>query len=464
MEKYRNMVVAILRGTGSCNKAARIHGLSHHTVRRWRDLAWERELSADDIASLTDGQLKEIFEERPYRAAVKSNFYAEVIVLDGGQRFPMLIDRSTGLPDGFATDYSLAKHLRKPINTTRPAISAIAMFYEWAKDRGINLDERVDSMRLISSDEITSLAGYLWKDRRSSDGSSVGGSTHGSRIGAIKAYLKWRVQLVVSLLAVDDPKVVHGNTRLAATIEQMDSAAGRSVSKPRGILSEDQCRRLFEIVTPGSPENPFQRRTQLRNFVILLAYIELGIRRSEILTVKGSHTSIGPRSTLHVTFTPNDPADPRKDQPSLKTKSRLLPISRTLATSFDRLLKERRSNPATAAAAKRTAFVMLSTTTGKPLSIDAVDDIFVVLRQRFPEVFPSDFAPHHLRRSWNYSFSKSCAVSGLDKKLQDKLLRYLMGWTITSSQPSKYNQAFIEEQAFKILIGMQNTLTGAANE
>ncbi|MCL6250389.1 hypothetical protein M3P36_04910 [Altererythrobacter sp. KTW20L] len=396
-----------------------------------------------------------------------SQYHAEVIVLEGGERLPLLIDRATGVPDGFATDYSLAAHRGKPINTTHRAIAAIAIFYDWARSREINLEKRFGTLRLFTSDELTSLADFLWLDRRPvRNGAmprSVVGQTQGSRVDSLIAYLKWRVGLVVSSLSNDDVRVVQGNLRLEATTDQLRNLKGKSVSTERGQIDEGQCKRLFEIVRPGSEENPFQKRTQLRNFVILLAYYELGIRRAEILTLKGGHASIGPRSTFHITFTPNDPEDPRKDMPSVKTRSRLLPVSKRLAAAYEGLLKERRSNPATARAAKKTAFVVLSTTDGAPLSIDAVDDIFVVLRSRFPEIFPPDFAPHHLRRTWNYRFSKACENAGAEEKLVERLHRYLMGWSIKSSQPGKYNQRYIEEQAFAILISMQDAMTGESS-
>lgn len=396
----------------------------------------------------------------------KRSFKTETIVLEGGERFPLLVHRSNGLPDTFATDYSLVYHRGKPIATTKRAIKAVAMFYDWARNLEIDLDERFGTVRLFSSPENTSLAEVLWQDRRPvrDKGSirSVVGASQAARVDNIIEYIVWRVGLIVSVLNNNDPRISAGNARLQATTKQLRKLRGKSVSIPRGRLSEQQCERLFEIVRPGAPDNPFQQRTQLRNYLIILAYYELGIRRAEVLTLKGTHATIGPRSTFHITFTPNDREDPRKDLPSIKTKSRLLPISRTLATAYDRYLKERRSNSATAKAAKKTSFVILSVRDGKPLSISSVDDIFVLLRRRFSDVFPRDFAAHHLRRTWNYRFSKAIEKSGVDKELAGKIRKYLMGWSASSIQAANYNQAYIEEQAFKLLMAMQDGITGGS--
>ena len=261
-------------------------------------------------------------------------------------------------------------------------------------------------------------------------------------------------------MAVHDPRVWNINERLKGIVVQLKSLKGSSTSSPRGSLSEEQCVRLFQIVRPGSPENPFHRETQLRNFFIFLVYYELGVRKAEPLVIKGQHLTVLGRSTLMVTFTPNDPRDPRTNQPRVKTRSRLLPISSVLASTGVNLLKERHTNDRIRTVAKKTPFIVLDMDKGRPLSLDAVYDIFVVLRRRFSDEFPEDFAPHHLRRTWNYRFSTACELAGVDKQLEDHLRRYIMGWSKTSIQPANYNEKYIEEQAFKIMLAMQDSLSG----
>lgn len=402
-----------------------------------------------------------VIKERLFQMLL-SAYRSKIHVLDGGERIPLLIDALTGLPDQFTADYSLANHRGKSIATTKQSVDAIGMCKSWARTLGIDLDHRLSSFLLFSSDELTSLAEHLSINRRprlNGVARSVVGATQASRIDHVIAYIQWRVGLIVTTLAHDDPNVSAANARLALTTEQLKGLRRSSTPRKRGQLTENQCERLFSIVRPDSDENPFRKQTRQRNYVILLAYYELGIRRCEILTLKGRHASIGPRSTFHITYTPNDVSDPRQNPPSLKTVARLLPISKTLASAYDRLLKERRSNPRTQAGAKKTEFVLLSTESGDPLSVSSIDDIFVILRERFPKDFPSNFSSHHLRRTWNYRFSKACEEAGTPDDLADQIQRYVMGWSVQSSQPSNYNQVFIEEQTFKIMISMQDALT-----
>ncbi len=395
----------------------------------------------------------------------------EVIRLSNGIRFPLLIDTSSGLPDGIVCDYSLAYHYAKPINSTQPVVDTIGSLLSWAHDRRIDLEQRFRSGDLFTSDEVTSLAEALWGRRNGSPvGEKVGddaaiprsvvGTTQATRIDRVVHFITWRIGQVVSALPVHDPRVANINARLATNVNQLVELKGKSVSKPRGMLTEEQCVRLFEIVRPGSDDNPFHRDTQLRNFFALLLLYELGVRRAEPLVIKVQHLAISARSNVFLTHTPNDVRDPRINQPSLKTLSRILPLGKVLATTADRLLRERRANARIAAAAKKTPFLMLDSDKGQPLSLDAFDDLFVVLRKRFPDELPSDFAAHHLRRSWNHRFSEECEKAKVDPELGDHIRRYVMGWSKTSEQPANYNRKFIEEQAFNILLGMQNALTG----
>lgn len=395
-------------------------------------------------------------------------YKVNVVRLASGERLPVLIGAGSGMPHGIAADFSLAFHRGVPINTSKRSVDAIGIFQTWADHLGVNLDERFGTGELFTSDEITGLSAAIWERRQHGTADqndlmhpvSVVGETHGHRSDEIVRYIKWRTHQIVSTMSVHDGRVASINSRLEAIAEQLRTLKGSSVSIPRGELTPEQCARLFQIVRPGSPENPFHNETQLRNFFVLLLYYELGVRKAEPLTLKGVHLKFGPRSLVTMTFTPNDPKDIRKNQPSQKTVSRTLPMSRLLATTADRLTRQRSQNGRTAVAAKKTPFVVLDTDKGVPLSLDAVYGIFIVLRRRFPADFPPDFAAHHLRRSWNYRFTKGCEAADIETSEQDHIRRYIMGWSKTSSQPGKYNRRAIEEKAFDILLGMQNALTG----
>lgn len=399
---------------------------------------------------------------------MQQRYTVKTIRLRSGERFPLLLNSRSRMPQAQVADYSLTYHRSVPANTSKRAITAIGMFHSWAERRGIDLDARFGTGNLFNSDEVTSLAESLWERRPANavepsvnmPPRSVVGATHGYRVDEVFKYLRWRTSQIVSSLAVHDSRIHNINDRLAGIENQLRSLKGSSVSNSRGQLTPEQCLRLFEIVRPGAPENPFHRDTQLRNFFLLLMYYELGVRKAEPLVLKGSHLKFGNNPLITITYTPNDVRDPRRDQPSVKTVSRTLPMSRLLASTADRLLRDRATNRKISAAARKSPFVILDSKLGQPLSLDATYDIFVVIRRRFPDDFPPDFASHHLRRTWNYQYSLACEANGVEEKYSDPIRRYIMGWSKTSVQPENYNQKYIEQQAFKILLGMQDSLTG----
>ncbi len=104
--------------------------------------------------------------------------------------------------------------------------------------------------------------------------------------------------------------------------------------------------------------------------------------------------------------------------------------------------------------AKKSPFIVLESRNGQPLSLASVYDMFVVTRERFPDVFPSDFSTHVLRHTWNDRFMANAHAQGLKDALARQVNNYIMGWTKTSQQSANYSQREIERQASHLLMGM----------
>ena len=90
-------------------------------------------------------------------------------------------------------------------------------------------------------------------------------------------------------------------------------------------------RRLREVLRPDHPDNPFQPGHRHRNRALVLFYLDLGVRLSEALVVKGADLNLdGAKPTVVVHRRPDDPDDPRGRQPLTKTFSRVLPLGEEL--------------------------------------------------------------------------------------------------------------------------------------
>lgn len=177
------------------------------------------------------------------------------------------------------------------------------------------------------------------------------------------------------------------------------------------------------------------------------------------MVLKANHVHLHQNPRITIEPNPGDPYDPRKDQPLVKTAGRTLPISTLLAQTIHTYITKHRSQ---VPGAEKSPFIVLESRNGQPLSLASVYDMFVVIRERFPDDFPSDFSTHVLRHTWNDRFMANAKARGLKGALAQQVNNYIMGWAKTSQQSVKYSQREIERQASQLLVGMQQQLSEIA--
>lgn len=390
-------------------------------------------------------------------------YRAKSVRLASGERFPLLVDRKTEVPVLDVIDYSLAYHRTISINTGKSRIGAIGLFLEWADACLIDLDERFGTGELFTQAEIESLAYALGQSKRKITTigdevlpANVIGETQANRVDWVADYIRWRAVNVAQALRLDDKRVPVINDRIQQIQGQLKALKRKGGGRTRLGLTEEQQIRLFEIVRPDSPENPFLVETRYRNFLLFLLYFELGIRKAEALVLKANHVHAHQNGRIIIEPSPHDPVDPRRNQPLVKTAGRTLPISALLAQTFHTYITKHRSR---LPGAKKSPFIFLDSREGRPLSLDSVYDLFVLIRERYSDDFPADFSTHVLRHTWNDRFMASARAVGLKDALARQVNNYVMGWTKTSQQSVNYSQREIERQASLILMGMQQHLT-----
>src|SRR3954471_8832007 len=83
------------------------------------------------------------------------------VIMEGGERFALLIDKATGLPDPHTTRYSavLLRSKGSSVNSMAKAMRAVAL--EWAGTRRVDLTQRIDSGDLLTHEETTDLVNWL---------------------------------------------------------------------------------------------------------------------------------------------------------------------------------------------------------------------------------------------------------------------------------------------------------------
>lgn len=394
-------------------------------------------------------------------------FRTTTVRFESGERFVMVID-GEGMPFDWPTVYA-AVSLRGRglmLSTMRKEMDAVCLLYNWYAKRGINLDHRIETLSLLSLDEIEALRVAFRADLRTlrlrANGDKrpdlpefVGNGHWRNRLQAVTDYLAWRLEDAILKIDTRDPRRVeawlmsaklHGWIVGNISVHENDLLEG--LSKPEREI-------LVRAITVGDPTNPFLPGNQVRNAALWLLYIDGGVRRSEALGVKTRHVRLGgdsPGLTIHRSA--DDPEDPRLNQPVTKTKARPVRFTERLYDAMDTYIVEDRRNYENA---RSSPFLFLSQQ-GKPLSIGAVNAMCVELR-KVPGI-PADFATHVNRRTWNDKFGEAAEELGLSPEAEKAARNHAMGWSRGSEQGKRYARRRHREQADKVIAKMIDDLTG----
>jgi integrase len=211
--------------------------------------------------------------------------------------------------------------------------------------------------------------------------------------------------------------------------------------------------RLMEISRPGSRENPFQPGSQARNALIIDLLYAVGVRRAELLKSRVSHFVMGRYPTIRVLRRPDDPEDPRPNQPQAKTRERNLEIGNPLAERLQEYILEDRCRLPNA---KKSPFLFLARD-GKPLALGTLNKLFAQIVVRHPD-FSHLLSPHILRHTFNDEFSRIAKAKGLSVEATNDQRNYLNGWSPNSSEGRRYNKRFIAEESQETLLDHQQQI------
>lgn len=222
-------------------------------------------------------------------------------------------------------------------------------------------------------------------------------------------------------------------------------------------LSNQERDRLLEIMHPESAENPFTNEAlKLRNYIILLLGLDMGLRRSEMLLIKLGDIRWHSRQ-LSVVNLENEEIDPRTLAPQFKTHERMLEMGDDLIFILKKYVDSYRVSNGGPSAAKKHPFLLVShrRNEGRPLSIKALDGILPRVRKVAPEL--AHVHPHALRHDAVYTLLESMReelkiLTPEDRTTKvQKVLTYAFGWSSESNMPSLYGAKFWKEEANKAM-------------
>ncbi|WP_256815896.1 MULTISPECIES: tyrosine-type recombinase/integrase [Pseudomonas] len=274
-----------------------------------------------------------------------------------GQRVPVLVQDGSAapLPKLVPFIYVQLRFKHRAYNTVAAHLRAIQAFYTYAESRGLDIDEAIMACHFETI--LALLDGYtLWlQSGRQADnlvariGTTATASlppidphTRDQYLRQLKQYLSWSVtryiprarqnsatQANLEVAFADVADVIERRFDSHITNVRPDHARYRSLTDP-------QLQIVRTLIRPGAVGNPFPKRLQLRNWLMIELLLETGMRRGELLKL---YTTDINKGSQHAYVTINDrehdPADPRAEEPALKTHGRTVGISAQLYEVYE---------------------------------------------------------------------------------------------------------------------------------
>ena len=403
------------------------------------------------------------------------------IRLPGGETLPALVESgSAPAPEPIRYAISILRNAGRAENTIEAHMRAIAAARAWARSNGFSLEARMTTGAGLELREIEGLSHAL-KAARVPDrtaralqanvvplsrpgkevhrrpahdrGEVLDPQTGANRVRFAAAYLDW---------LASHSRAAGSHHLLRYTVKALAArakAGTRQPSEPRKGLSPEQRDRLFAVIDPSSPDNPFRSETvRYRNLAVVACLDESGMRRGELSGLKIPDIDFG-KLTITIHRRAPDPRDPRQEKPKTKTGARPVPIRPELADIlFAYLSVWRRAEPA----ARMHGYVFVShggRRPGAPLSPRSVGKIFDSLER----VLGFRLHPHMLRHTWNDRFS--AAIDGKAERgdrtpeaSEERIRNFLMGWSPGSKMAAVYTRRHVERAAEAALRGMHQGL------
>jgi len=377
------------------------------------------------------------------------------------------------IPVYYPNLYITMEHPGRALETTKKYLEHLAVFEEFLAFSSIDLishlEQRPHSQYLTDSElsRFVSDAGF---SKQTLAMKYAGMRLHPTAYKSVgKAHAQQRIEAVRDYIAFLYDKLGDHSTRYEAVddlkkrINRKIKAASPAwkqtrIDEMRGLTSQERTL-LLEILHPDSPINPFaDPAIRLRNYIILLLGLDMGLRRSEMLLIKTSDIRWHSRQ-LAVVNLEDESLDPRTMAPQFKTHERMLVMTDDLYDAIAEYeSKYRHRKPRSGASrARRHPFLLVAhkRNEGGPLTIKAVDGVLPRIREVAPEL--AHVHPHILRHDAVYTMLDSmreelAALTPEDRTTQvQKTLTWMFGWSPESNMPGLYGAKFWKEEADKAI-------------
>ncbi|GEM_PF-590198 len=394
-------------------------------------------------------------------------YFVHKAVFPTGERFPVILHVDSLQPAVLATRYIIDERREsRQASTLERDVRVLCWFYEWCAQVGIDLEKRLKSGDTLNSGEIQGVARWLRAGRNRKIVGTIGkvNDSSSSRIpllqprtfndylSSIESFLIWAAYEFVPKASSEAGlrKSLRGAKRRIKRAFRAFKAVGTVERAKRYGLTGEELRELRELTQPGGRRNPFREAMQNRNHLIIETMLATGVRRGELLKIRLVDLPRGPKQTISILRQPDDSDDPRLNEPRVKTRSREIPIPKTLAISLVQYVQRERGRC-------NHPYLFVSSRGHQPLSLAGLNNIFLMIRKNF-RVSDRSIHPHLLRHTFNDLLMEKAKASGMTDDIRLKVQNFLNGWTEGSTQSEIYTHRFVEAEAMQLLGSYQQSL------
>ncbi|WP_177435446.1 MULTISPECIES: site-specific integrase [Pseudomonas] len=394
-----------------------------------------------------------------------------------GSRFSLLIDtEDDGMPLYYPTAYvSMSLGSLMP-NTRRANLYALKRVYDWANDKGIDLDRRFATKKLFTMPEVESLVQALSVNSKESDGTTIQGSKVNYHLDIVSTYFGWLFGNWITDSNADANRLLI--ERLQASLVARKRKGGsvarakrRRIAKKLSDGADAALLELFAAFQPpdestlgpnsqnryldanGKTISKFQYGVAYRNVLALRILYDLGMRIGELLGLRYSDfipASGGETAYLRIERNHDDAFDRRMSQPVAKTLGRTLPLTPQLERMISEYLAQYRADIPNVGYGDN-AFILVNhkrgVNQGREIEMSTFRSALAVITERDPRL--KKVHPHLLRHHWNYRFSELAIREGLTDVQTRQRREHWMGWVEGSSSARDYDLRHIQESANK---------------
>lgn len=402
----------------------------------------------------------------------------------------ILLDRNSGLPLHYENLYSTIYHHKRShaLATEKSCLEVLAILKEIETRFNLELVDSIKKGKGITETALNQIADCCWSKKEdiyklglnknksnivkvhrveSARGTviirkgEVKNDTYTSRIEKINGYLNWLIENFSPNEDISERtkrKLMSWFSEIKPSLKNLDSSHPSNLRS----LTHEQIDKLVYSVGLDSALNPWcDEGVKFRNNLMVKVFVELGLRKGELLTLK-TDSFVPGENTLRVWRDNDNPSETRTDPPSVKTLSRDLEVGFELSELIEIYIMKYRANIKNA---EKVPFLFVSHgSVARPLSKSSVNKIF----RQISSSHDFNVAPHALRHSWNDEFSELCesklASGEMTEQEVEDLRSYLMGWAEGSGTAKTYTKRFSQKKAIQYGLAVQRKFMQSAKD